>query len=220
MSKSRPVWPYFLAASLPGMLGAFAYTMFLRPQMLKWGARLGEPLRRLPGDDVIAEPTTQSTHAISIDAAPEDVWPWIAQMGREKSGWYSYERFNVGRLPSVTHIRDNIPEPRPGMRMDDGSVIWDVQPGRLLLFGRYGVPHRLGGTYDFSRAYLLEHMHDGTTRLLVRTRTYMPGTAGALYCYLIYEPMTFLFLARQLENVKLMAEVYAAQCEFARRAGL
>jgi hypothetical protein len=38
-----------------------------------------EKRRRLPVDAVIPDPLFTSTHAITIDAPAEEVWPWIAQ---------------------------------------------------------------------------------------------------------------------------------------------
>ena len=45
---------------LGGLAGA-AYLGFVRPQLLKWGTRLGEPQRRLPGDELIPAPNFQTT---------------------------------------------------------------------------------------------------------------------------------------------------------------
>jgi len=55
--------------------GIAAYGFFLRPQMLKWGTRLGESQRRLPGDELVPQPNARFTHAMSIDAPPEALWP-------------------------------------------------------------------------------------------------------------------------------------------------
>lgn len=49
-----------------------------------------EKRRPLPGDGMVPNPIFTSTHAVTIDAPPEDVWPWIAQMGGGRAGWYSW----------------------------------------------------------------------------------------------------------------------------------
>jgi hypothetical protein len=51
----------------------------------RWGATLEEARRPMPGDDVVARPKGQTTHAITIYAARQDVWPWIVQMGYQAS---------------------------------------------------------------------------------------------------------------------------------------
>ena len=58
-------------------------------------------------DALVPEPIFASTHAITIDAPPEQVWPWIAQMGAGRAGWYSWDAIDNGGAPSSTRI---IPE--------------------------------------------------------------------------------------------------------------
>ena len=43
----------------------------------------------LPGDGIVAEPMVVTNHAITIDAPPQDVWPWLVQMGWGRAGWYT-----------------------------------------------------------------------------------------------------------------------------------
>jgi hypothetical protein len=57
-----------------------AYLLW-RPRMLRWGATVGEASGPLPGDDRTPHPRVQSTRAVTIDAPPEQVWPWLLQMG-------------------------------------------------------------------------------------------------------------------------------------------
>jgi hypothetical protein len=63
-----------------------------------------EKRRPLPGDALVPEPIFVSTHAITIDAPPERVWPWIAQMGAGRGGWYSWDAIDNGGAPSATGI--------------------------------------------------------------------------------------------------------------------
>src|SRR5688500_7174998 len=60
--------------------------------------------RLLPGDAMISDPIFSSTHAITIDAPPEQVWPWIAQMGAGRAGWYSWDAVDNGGRPSSTSV--------------------------------------------------------------------------------------------------------------------
>ncbi len=95
----KSFWP-LLRIGLPTAL-AFVYYYFLRPQMLRAGTRLGESQRRLPGDDIIAMPGYQATRAIDIDAPVEAVWPWIAQMGRDRTGFYGLDGLTNRGIPSA-----------------------------------------------------------------------------------------------------------------------
>ena len=63
-----------------------------------------EKRRPLPGDALVPEPIFVSTHAITIDAPPERVWRWIAQMGAGRAGWYSWDAIDNGGAPSATGI--------------------------------------------------------------------------------------------------------------------
>jgi len=65
--------------------GCAAYQLVGRPWK-HWGARAEEARAPLPGDDVVPHATGEATHAVTIAAPPEAVWPWLAQMGRGRAG--------------------------------------------------------------------------------------------------------------------------------------
>jgi hypothetical protein len=79
---------------LAGLMAAAAAVAFyrggLRPWMYRWGASDDEVTGELPGDDLIATDAPRTTRAITIDASVSDVWPWLAQMGEGRGGFYSY----------------------------------------------------------------------------------------------------------------------------------
>jgi hypothetical protein len=61
---------------------------------LTWGIETDEKTKVLAGDDVVTVPVASETRGITIDATPEDVWPWLVQMGFGRAGWYSYDRLD------------------------------------------------------------------------------------------------------------------------------
>jgi hypothetical protein len=63
----------------------------VRPWQLTWGATPEEVSRALPGDDLVTRPTFNATRAITIAAPPEEIWPWLIQVGLTRAGWYSYD---------------------------------------------------------------------------------------------------------------------------------
>jgi hypothetical protein len=195
-----------LRLGLPTVLGA-AYYFLIRPQIVQAGTHPGEAERALPGDDIIATPNLQVTRAIDIAAPPEFVWPWIAQMGREHSGYYSLDAVNNQSLPSVAYLRQDLPAPQVGMTMDEGFRILDVESNHLLLYGAFDLPTPWGSTMERTISMLLEP-HDGGTRLLVRVRGYTYGMLGPLY-NLLYELFDYVQGIIQLENIRQRAETYA-----------
>src|SRR4051794_30418599 len=76
---------------LTGLAASVAYSKRARRWYLTWGATAAETTARLPGDELLDDPDLQSTRAISIDAPPEAVWPWLVQMGSGRGGAYTYD---------------------------------------------------------------------------------------------------------------------------------
>jgi hypothetical protein len=81
------IWP--AATCLAGV--PWAYLAAVRPWVLHWGATRDEVGDELPGDDIVPRPSWQSTRAIDIASPVDQVWPWLAQMGQERGGLYSYD---------------------------------------------------------------------------------------------------------------------------------
>jgi len=107
----------------------------------RWGSRPDERARDMPGDDYLKNGSparVAMTRAISIDAPPEQVWPWIAQLGRG-AGWYSVDWLDNGRRVSARHIVSWIPEPALGDATAIG-YLRHIDPGRALAWWVDGVP--------------------------------------------------------------------------------
>jgi hypothetical protein len=78
-----------LAALAAMTLGV--YLRFIRPWQLRWGATDEEVARAMPGDDVVQRATFNATRGVTIQARPEQIWPWLVQMGFNRAGYYSYD---------------------------------------------------------------------------------------------------------------------------------
>ena len=65
------------------------YSGLARRRILTWGATDAEGVARLPGDELLEDADGVSTRAIWIDAPAAVVWPWLAQMGYGRGGWYT-----------------------------------------------------------------------------------------------------------------------------------
>ncbi|HEY7476179.1 MAG TPA: hypothetical protein VH679_14265, partial [Vicinamibacterales bacterium] len=85
-----------------------AFLVHVRPWYLRWGATDAEIARPLPGDEIIPNAISQQTRAITIDAPVERVWPWLAQIGQDRGGFYSFDLLEnaVGaRMPTDDVLR-------------------------------------------------------------------------------------------------------------------
>lgn len=76
------------------LIGALAltYLRVLRPWMYRWGATDDEVAGVLPGDDLVQPGRPRTTRAVAVDAPVDAVWPWLAQIGEDRGGFYSYDR--------------------------------------------------------------------------------------------------------------------------------
>ena len=113
-------------ASVGAVTGAaLLYRGFLRVPILNWGATSVEAGGRLPGDDLLEDADGVATRAITIDAPPGAVWPWIAQMGPSpRGGAYTYDWIEnlLGlNMHSVDRVLPEFQQPKVGDGFGYGS---------------------------------------------------------------------------------------------------
>jgi hypothetical protein len=180
-----------------GFCGAVTYHLLGRPRMLGWGLSGKEAHQPLPGDELVPNATLETNHAITIDAPPSAVWPWIVQIGHGRAGWYTHEwverlffiRYLEGHSATRIHpelqglrVGDEVPY-GPGMRFP----VTAMEPERYLIIGK-------------SEAFVLQDLEDGRTRLIVRSRGYgwiralflrvpVLRQVGAVVDYVVGEPL-------------------------------
>lgn len=86
MGTQRPA-----LAVLSAAVGLTAwYCAHLRPWLYTWGARADEVRATLPGDELVEAPSPRTTRAVSVAATSAEIWPWLAQIGEDRGGFYSY----------------------------------------------------------------------------------------------------------------------------------
>jgi hypothetical protein len=129
--------------------------------------------RPLAGDALIANPVAAMTHAITIRAARRDVWPWLAQMGAGRGGWYSYDRLDNGGQASATTILPWCQEIAIGALFPalpgatDGFVVLDCESNWYLVLGW---PSASDAEPLTTWSFTLEELRPHLTRLIVRVR--------------------------------------------------
>ena len=77
-----------------------AYLAQLRAQYRTWGLLPGATERGVAGDDLVAEADVVETRAIDIDVPVDQVWPWLAQMGYGRGGWYGFSAVDRAWTPA------------------------------------------------------------------------------------------------------------------------
>mgnify|MGYP001819636321 CR=1 FL=1 len=83
---------------------AAALWFLYRPWALSWGSTPEEIARPMPGDEVLDQPTFNATRAVTVKATPEEIWPWIVQIGYRRAGFYSYDLLDNDGIASSERI--------------------------------------------------------------------------------------------------------------------
>jgi hypothetical protein len=208
---------------LPGVMSAGVLVGVLThgvlPRILgKWGATGSEAGMLLPGDNLIPQPESVQTMAVTISAPPAQVWPWLVQMGVDRAGLYSYTWVENGLLRLGVTNADRIhpewqdlkvgdtvaftPAGYPGGRM--GPRVAELESCRhLILDSSPGAP---AGTVTGTWQFALHDAHDGGTRLLLRTRT-GPGRPAVLrFVDFLLQPGYLVMGRAMLLGIKQRAE--------------
>jgi hypothetical protein len=184
----------------------------MRFRYLTWGATDQEVGCSLPGDDLIPNADMIATRAITIRAAADHIWPWIAQLGQGRGGFYSYDRLE-NLVGCNIHSSDRILLELQDIKVGDeirlapqvGLLVALLEQGRSLVL-RGGIPMgKRAAPYDFTWAFALREEPGETTRLLVRER-YMYTRAWAR---LIVEPtelLSFAMSQKMLRGIRDRAE--------------
>jgi hypothetical protein len=107
-------------------LAAAIYGIWVRPRLLHWGATDDEITGPYPGAELVPEGQRAATMAVTIGAPPGQVWPWLAQMGWNRGGWYSWDRIDNAGRPSATQVHPEWQD----LTVGDQLRAWS--PGGLL----------------------------------------------------------------------------------------
>jgi hypothetical protein len=203
-------------------LGALvvAYERWGKPWQERWGATAEEQALALPGDDLVAEPAQQVTRAVSIDAPPHAVWPWLVQLGADRGGFYSYDVLeNLFGLR--VHSEDTVVEEWQGLAVGDlvaanrartgGWYVVAFLPDEALVMQvadlRAGRPVRRDDRvgWEFQWTFALRPTPDGGTRLLVRERVAF-GRPLMRWAMAPVGLVSFVMTRRMLLGIKERAE--------------
>jgi hypothetical protein len=191
-----------------------AAVIAIRPWNLQWGTSAAERAMPLPGDQLTPVAHYRIDHGITVNAPVSAVWPWLAQIGQDRGGFYSYSALENAIGAQVTNAEQIVPEwqtrrvgdlvravPEDWMGGRFGNSIgWRVLqlvPGRAMVLENWG-------------AFVLVPINDSTTRMFVRTRgPGIPSQASVAMSpigLLVFEPAHLLMERRMLLGIKQRSE--------------
>ena len=209
---------FMLAALLPWL-----YLLVLRPWHRRWGATEEEVKRTLPGDDLLLHPMNAITRAITINAPPEAIWPWLVQMGYGRAGWYSYDFLDNSGTPSANRIIPELQNLRAGDIMpssppirlgkttlvgpEDGFKVEVIEPNHYLVLTSSGIGPWRQPNPDAVWTFYLEPIDENSTRLIERLRNDSRPPFSSVLTYPVFEPGDFLMMRKQMLTLKRLVEV-------------
>jgi hypothetical protein len=174
------------------------YIHKLRPWLLHWGSTPQERWKSMPEDELTPERSRGLTRAVTVDAPVEEVWPWLAQLGQDRGGFYSYEWLeNLAgcRMRNADRIH---PE---WQHRDVGETVF-LHPANGLKLVKFE-PNRAFALEGWG-AFVLEPLDKCRTRLIARNRR-RRGIASVAYACLLEIPH-FVMERKMLLGIKVRAE--------------
>jgi hypothetical protein len=207
-----------LSATCAAAALATLYLHRVEPWFRRWGATDDELSSNLPVDDLVESGTRSMTRAITVHAPVEDVWPWLAQIGQDRAGFYSYtwlENLVGAGMRNANAVHPEWQERRRGDRVwlasearyhERGCQIaaW-VEPRRGLVlvspddWRRLERGERASGAWSF----FLVPRGDGCTRFVIRSSGGPVGTH-------LFDALHFLMEQKMMRGLRDRVEAATA----------
>ncbi len=185
---------FIIRALLAICIALVFYMLAYRPLQMNWGATDTEIQRALPGDNIVLYPSFNGTRAVTVNAFPEEIWPWLMQIGRTRGGWYSYDLVDNSSVPSAERIIPELQNLQIGnvipTRSDGkhGFKVKTIDPNHHLLLGN--------DESTFTWLFLLDPINENRTRLITRLRMK----------YDLYTPFAFIIVLIDIGDFPMMRQ--------------
>lgn len=214
---------------MPGIWGSVlvvlnCLTPFLHSWRTKWGTTPEEIQINLPGDEYIPNPIWSYTHAVTINASSQAIWPWIVQMGQGRGGFYTYE-FLENLVGCKIHNTDKIIAKYQELKVGDGVKLHPqapplpvvaVEADKFLLLhaqmdSKTGGPSEPGipqdQLIDTTWLFYLNPINKYSTRLITRGHySFKPTILNRLLMgKLFLEPISFVMERKMLLEIKRLS---------------
>jgi hypothetical protein len=202
---------------LPKLAGVLALTAVywfpVRRWFSRWGTTPEELARVMPGDALIANPTEMSMQAVTVNAPPEDIWPWLVQIGYQRGGLYSYDwldrLFGFLDRPSATRILPEFQHLAVGDKIRWGRAGTELTVGVLEPLRALALSYEDRG-FKWVWQFGLHPLDDQRTRFVTRGSEHVPNNLLWWLGMRIMEPAAFIMTRRFLLGVKERAEASRA----------
>jgi hypothetical protein len=184
------------------------YLFLVRPWHREWGASKTEITQAMPGDKLVTNSNLLTTRAVAIDAKPEEIWPWLVQMGYKRGGLYSYDWLDrmAGILdrPSADRILPEFQDLKPGDEIPMGAgPAWPVKsmdPNRSMV-----LDIKQPGLH-ITWSWGLFPVNSDTTSLVLRVRGNIQVKPLHAPLFALLDPAEFVMVRKMLTGIKQRAE--------------
>ncbi|ATW26837.1 hypothetical protein [Candidatus Formimonas warabiya] len=174
------------------------YLLWARPYQLNWGATDQERKQTMPGDQLEPQPEFFATRAITISGTPEEIWPWLIQMGYCRAGYYGYDILENQGSPRGIRSADRIlPEFQQFKAGDEvpispiaRMVFYAIEPNRYLIW--------TGTNHQGSFLWALYPVDKSHTRLVSRIRWSFHWTQPSLLMLDFFTEFTDYLAVREI----------------------
>jgi hypothetical protein len=185
-----------------GAVAVVAYLLVIRRWQVRWGATDEEVERAMPGDDLVADADLDATRAVTVAASPEDVWPWLVQIGYRRAGFYSYGLLDNAGKASAERILPEYQDPKVGddipLSDTDRMEVVALEPPRFMVWN-----HPEG---TLSWAWGLYAEGEGRTRLVTRLHAKYVWRFPIILWYFVIDFGDFIMMRKCMLGIKRRAE--------------
>lgn len=198
----------------------YTYGLIIRPWLLNWGTYPEERFLIFLGDDIVPDSRLTSTRGVTIKAPTSAIWGWLAQIGQQRGGFYSYEWLENRLGCQITNANQVVP-------------LWELQVNDLVQLGPEGYPAfkvvevrpnqalilqgfdiNSGELQPVTWQFVLLPKPNGYVRLLVRFRMAVDHSLlDKLFWRIVMEPGQFFMEQKMLRSLKQRAEAHAPVLE-------